>query len=112
MMSGSPTATPARIARSATRCEVPAVRRGRPSRPLLERARRDDEIEAAERLPGSRVLPGKFSSVQQAMGTPRGRDEQGYRYLSAFVEEMKATGFVADRIAAHAVVGLSVAPPA
>jgi polar amino acid transport system substrate-binding protein len=66
----------------------------------------------AERLPGSRVLPGQFSAVQQAMGTPRDRDEAGFTYLSAFVEEMKATGFVADRIAAHAVVGLSVAPPA
>ena len=28
-------------------------------------------LDDAERLPGSRVLDGKFSSVQQAMGTPR-----------------------------------------
>ncbi len=66
----------------------------------------------AVRLPGSRVLDGQFSSVQQAMGTPRGRDEAGVNYLKAFVEEMKASGFVADRIAAHGVVGLGVAPPA
>jgi polar amino acid transport system substrate-binding protein len=46
------------------------------------------------------------------MGTPRGRDEAGIAYLSAFVEEMKASGFVAERIAEHRVVGLSVAPPA
>jgi polar amino acid transport system substrate-binding protein len=69
-------------------------------------------LKDAQRLPGSRVLDGKFSSVQQAMGTPRGRDEAGFAYLSAFVEEMKATGFVAERIAEHGVVGLSVAPPA
>jgi polar amino acid transport system substrate-binding protein len=69
-------------------------------------------IKEAERLPGSRLIEGKFSSVQQAMGTPRGRDEAGFSYLSAFVEEMKATGFVAERIAAHGVIGLSVAPPA
>ena len=62
-----------------------------------------------ERLPGSRVLEGRFSSVQQAMGTPRGRDDAGFSYLREFVEEMKASGFVADRIAAHGVVGLSVA---
>ncbi len=68
-------------------------------------------LKDAARLPGSRVLDGRFSSVQQAMGTPRGRDV-GYAYLWAFVEEMKASGFVADRIAAHGVVGLSVAPPA
>jgi polar amino acid transport system substrate-binding protein len=69
-------------------------------------------LKDADRLPGSRVLDGKFSSVQQAMGTPRGRDTAGFAYLSAFVEEMKANGFVAERIAEHRVVGLSVAPPA
>lgn len=66
----------------------------------------------ARRLPGSRVLDGRFSSVRQAMGTPRGRDEAGLAFLCAFVEEMKASGFVGERIAAHGVVGLSVAPPA
>ncbi len=69
-------------------------------------------LKEAHRLPGSRVLDGKFSSVQQAMGTPRGRDEVGFAYLNAFVEEMKASGFVAARIAEHGVVGLTVAPPA
>ncbi len=69
-------------------------------------------LKDAARLPGSRVLDGRFSSVQQAMGAPRGRGDVGYAYLWAFVEEMKASGFVADRIAAHGVVGLSVAPPA
>jgi polar amino acid transport system substrate-binding protein len=69
-------------------------------------------IKEAKRLPGSRLLDGKFSSVQQAMGTPRGRDNAGFAYLSAFVEEMKAIGYVAERIAVHGVTGLSVAPPA
>jgi polar amino acid transport system substrate-binding protein len=67
-------------------------------------------IKEEERLPGSRLLDGKFSSVQQAMGTPRGRGSAGFAYLSAYVEEMKATGFVAECIAAHGVIGLSVAP--
>lgn len=69
-------------------------------------------LDNAAQQPGSRVLDGQFTSVQQAMGTPLGRNEAGFRYLRSFVEEMKATGFVADRIAAHAVDGLSVAPPA
>jgi polar amino acid transport system substrate-binding protein len=64
------------------------------------------------RLPGGRVLDGQFSAVQQAMGTPRSRDAAGFVYLQAFVEEMKASGFVAGRIAHHGVVGLGVAPPA
>ncbi len=66
----------------------------------------------AAQLPGSRLLDGRFSTVQQAMGTPRGRDAAGIAYLGDFVEAMKATGFVAERIVAHSVVGLSVAPPA
>ena len=66
----------------------------------------------ADRLPGSRVLDGRFSSVQQAMGTPRGRGDDGLAYLCTFVEAMKASGFVADRIAEHGVIGLTVAPPA
>jgi polar amino acid transport system substrate-binding protein len=69
-------------------------------------------LTSAQRLPGSRLLDGGFSSVQQAMGTPLGRDEAGFAYLRDFVEEMKSNGFVADRIAAHGVVGLSVAPAA
>ena len=69
-------------------------------------------LKDAERLPGSRVLDGRFSSVQQAMGTPRGRSDAGVAYLAAFVEDVKASGFVAERIAAHGVRGLSVAPPA
>jgi polar amino acid transport system substrate-binding protein len=65
-------------------------------------------LKSAARVPGSRVLDGQFSSVQQAMGTPRGRHEAGLAYLREFVEEMKASGFVAARIAAHHMVGLTV----
>lgn len=64
------------------------------------------------RLPGSRVLDGSFSTVQQAMGTPVGRAEAGIEYLRRFVEAAKASGLVAELITAHQVNGLSVAPPA
>ena len=69
-------------------------------------------VKDAERMPGSRVLEGQFTAVQQAMGTPRGRDDAGFAYLTSFVEEAKASGLVADLIREHGVVGLSVAPPA
>ena len=65
----------------------------------------------AAKLPGSRVLEGRFTAVQQSIGTPRAR-EAGARYLREFVEEMKASGFVAGSIERHAVPGVSVAPPA
>ena len=60
-------------------------------------------------LPGARVLEGRFTAVQQAMGTPRDRDPAGFEYLTEFVENAKATGLVARLIENHRVVGLSVA---
>jgi polar amino acid transport system substrate-binding protein len=65
----------------------------------------------AEKLPGSRVLEGRFSSVQQGIGTPKGRDA-GARYLQAFVEDVKSSGYVAGAIARNGVRGLTVAPSA
>jgi len=63
------------------------------------------------KLPGARLLDGQFTAVQQAIGTPKGRAE-GAKWLRAFVEEAKASGFVAGAIARNAVEGVSVAPPA
>ncbi len=40
----------------------------------------------AEKLQGPRVLDGRFTAVQQCIGTPRGRDNAA-KYLRAFVEE-------------------------
>ena len=63
------------------------------------------------KLPGARVLDGQFTAVQQAIGTPKNR-EAAAQYLRAFVEDVKASGFVAQAIARHAVPGVSVAPAA
>ncbi len=64
-----------------------------------------------DRLPGARVLGASFTTVQQAMGTPRDRDPAGIEYLSAFVEDAKATGLVGSLIDTHGVTGrLTVAP--
>ncbi len=64
----------------------------------------------ARRLPGLRLLDGRFMVIQQAMGLPKGRDA-GARYVSAFVEEMKATGFVDAALKRHRIEGALVAPP-
>ena len=64
-----------------------------------------------DNLPGSRLLDGNFTAVQQAAGTPKGRPA-GARYLGAFIEDIKATGLVARTIAKHNVRGLTVAPQA
>jgi len=65
----------------------------------------------AEKLPGSRVLEGRFTAIQQAIGTPQGRDAAA-RYLREFVEDVKASGLVAKAIERNGVRGVSVAPKA
>jgi len=60
--------------------------------------------------PEMRVMDGHFMEIQQAMGTPKGR-LAGAAYLRAFVEEMKASGFVADAIK-RSNQSAAVGPPA
>lgn len=66
----------------------------------------------AKRVGGVRLLPGHFMVINQAMGTPKGRGEAGIKYLRDFVEEMKASGFVAQALARHKIEGAAVAPAA
>lgn len=66
----------------------------------------------AARVPNLRLLPGRFMVIQQAMGTPRSRGELAAVFLRQYVEEMKASGFVAKALARHGIEGASVAPAA
>jgi polar amino acid transport system substrate-binding protein len=50
--------------------------------------------------------------IQQAMGCPRGRGDAAASVLRAYVEEMKASGFVAQALERHGISGASVAPAA
>jgi polar amino acid transport system substrate-binding protein len=61
--------------------------------------------------PNVRMLDGRFMEIQQAMGTPKGR-VAGAAYLRAFIEEMKASGFVADALKRSGQGDATVAPPA
>ena len=65
----------------------------------------------AKAHPEVRIMDGRFMEIQQAMGTPKGRDA-GARYLRAFVEEMKASGFVAEALKRSRQFDAAVAPPA
>lgn len=62
-----------------------------------------------EKVPGSRILEGKFTAVQQSIGVPKGMAHAA-DFLQRFVQEAKKSGFVAELIAKHHVKGLSVAP--
>ena len=65
----------------------------------------------AEANPGVRVMEGRFMEIQQAMGTPKGRTAAA-RYLQGFIEEMKASGFVAEALARSGQTDAAVAPAA
>ena len=68
-------------------------------------------LEFAPTMPGSRILDGNFTTVRHTVGTPKGRDAAA-AYLREVVEDVKASGLVAQWIEKSGVKGLSVAPPA
>lgn len=63
----------------------------------------------ADKLPGSRVFDERFMAIEQAMGMPHGR-EAGLQILREFIEEMKASGFVAQALERAGILGVAVAP--
>jgi len=67
-------------------------------------------MEDVAKLPGAKILEGRFTAVQQAIGTPKGRPE-GAAYLHKFAEDIKSSGLVAQLIERHKIRGLSVAAP-
>jgi polar amino acid transport system substrate-binding protein len=68
--------------------------------PLEQYARKDTSV---------RVMDGRFMAIQQAMGMPKGR-ANAHAYLKDFVEEMKASGFVADALKRSNQPDAQVAP--
>jgi polar amino acid transport system substrate-binding protein len=70
------------------------------------------QLEAdARRVGGLRLLDGRFMVIRQAMGTPKSRGAPAAAFLAAFLEGMKASGFVTDALVRHRIEGASVAPP-
>ena len=64
----------------------------------------------ALRVGGVRLLPGRFMVIQQAMGLPKSRGEAAAALLCRYVEDMKASGFVAQALQRYGIQGASVAP--
>jgi polar amino acid transport system substrate-binding protein len=61
--------------------------------------------------PGLRLIEPSFMEIRQAMGMVKGR-AAGSAYLHAFIEEMKASGMVADALRRSGQDDVAVAPPA
>ena len=69
------------------------------------------QLEADARRVGQvRLLPGRFMVIEQAMGVPKGRTT-AQAWLSRYIEEMKASAFVANALQRHKIEGAAVAPP-
>jgi polar amino acid transport system substrate-binding protein len=66
-------------------------------------------VEYAAKHPEVRMLPGRFMVIEQAMAMPRGRPAAA-KYLSDFVDEMKASGFVAIGLEKSGQKDAAVAP--
>ncbi|WP_410671745.1 transporter substrate-binding domain-containing protein [Amycolatopsis sp. cmx-4-68] len=62
--------------------------------------------------PGTRVLEERFMQIQQAVGTTPARRPETVAFLRELVEELKATGFVADALRRANQPDAAVAPPA
>ena len=64
----------------------------------------------ADRLSGARVLEGRYTVIQHAVATPKGKTAAA-EYVKAFVEEAKVDGTVAEAIRAGGLRRTRVAPP-
>jgi len=64
-------------------------------------------VSDAEKLPGSRILEGQITGVQQAVGTPKARGAAA-AYLSEFVADLHKSGLVKKIAAEHGVRGVVV----
>ena len=93
-----------------------------PTSPTVIDVFRDQKLEAAAGVrqqliafasgqPDVRVMDGRFMVIEQAIGTPKGRDN-AVEFLKSFVEDAKASGFVADALARSNQRDAAVAPPA
>ncbi len=62
------------------------------------------------RLPGLRLLPGAFMTIQQCMAMPRERSTEARRMLELFMGEQRASGFIAQALQRHGIEGVTALP--
>ena len=67
-------------------------------------------LQDVQRLPGARLLDGRFTAVQQAIGVPKPRPAAA-AYVAAFVDEITTSGLLAAAIERHHASGLTIAGP-
>ena len=65
---------------------------------------------AADRLPGSTIVPGTFNVVRVAVALPKGRSSEAQAKIAEIVSEAKRIGIVEGAIEAAGLNGVNVAP--
>lgn len=65
-------------------------------------------LDDVTKIPGARLVPGRFTAVQQSMAVRKDRPAAA-AYLEAFAREIKASGLLASLIAKHRARGLTIA---
>ena len=71
---------------------------------------RQPVLDFVAQRPGLRVLEPAFMEIQQAVGTTRSRSAATIAFLTEFVEELKADGFIADALERSGRRDAKVAP--
>jgi len=67
-------------------------------------------LDDVRKVPGARLLDGRFTAVQQSIGVPQ-QHAAAATYLIAFAEEIKSSGLLRTIIDRHDARGLSIAAP-
>lgn len=62
------------------------------------------------KVPGARLLDGRFMAIHQAMGLLKTRTPEARQYLNEFVESIKSSGFIESALRRHGIQGAIVAP--
>ena len=65
----------------------------------------------AKRYTDLRILPGRFMVINQAIGIPKSNKdaEKNSAYLGVLIQELKASGFIAQAMQRHGIAGAKVA---
>jgi polar amino acid transport system substrate-binding protein len=72
---------------------------------------REPVTEFVRTHPGTRLVDGRFMEIRQAVGTTKAKRPEATQFLRGLVEELKASGFIADSLRRSGQTA-SVAPPA
>jgi polar amino acid transport system substrate-binding protein len=69
---------------------------------------RQQLLEDVKRHPTLRLLPAPFMAIRQAMAMARARSPAARQRLDAFIDEQRASGFIAQALARHGIEGATV----